>query len=134
MLTPLLIFIGIVAAVIAIGILAFAIRCYHKVAQGTAIVRNGWGGTKVNFSGLVVVPIMHKPEMMDISVKRIEIDRSGEDGLICKDNIRADIKVAFFVRVNKNEEDVAKVAQFLGCQRVGNPGTERPWQRLLRFC
>ena len=118
MLTPLLIFIGIVAAVIAIGILAFAIRCYHKVAQGTAIVRNGWGGTKVNFSGLVVVPIMHKPEMMDISVKRIEIDRSGEDGLICKDNIRADIKVAFFVRVNKNEEDVAKVAQFLGCQRA----------------
>ena len=40
---------------------------------------------------------------MDISVKRIEIDRHGEEGLICKDNIRADIKVAFFVRVNKTD-------------------------------
>ena len=39
---------------------------------------------------------------MDISVKRIEIYRHGTEGLICKDNIRADIKVAFFVRVNKN--------------------------------
>jgi hypothetical protein len=26
---------------------------------------------------------------MDISVKTIEIDRRGKDGLICKDNIRA---------------------------------------------
>ena len=34
---------------------------------------------------------------MDISVKRIEIDRTGKNGLICKDNMRADIKVAFFV-------------------------------------
>ena len=48
---------------------------------------------------------------MDISVKRIEIDRAGEDGLICQDNLRADIKVAFFVRVNKETEDVARVAE-----------------------
>ena len=109
---------GVIAAVIILGGTAFAIRCYHKVSQGTAIVRNGVGGTKVKFSGMVIVPILHKPELMDISVKRIEIDRSGEDGLICKDNIRADIKVAFFVRVNKNEEDVQKVAQLLGCARA----------------
>ncbi len=109
---------GMIAAILLLGGFAFAVRCYHKVAQGTAIVRNGWGNTKVNFSGLVIVPVMHKAELMDISVKRIEIDRSGEDGLICKDNIRADIKVAFFVRVNKNDEDVAKVAQLLGCARA----------------
>ena len=115
---PMLIVIAFIAAILFVGVIAFAIRCYHKVAQGSAIVRNGMGGTKVNFSGLVIVPIVHKAELMDISVKRIEIDRSGADGLICKDNMRADIKVAFFVRVNKNDDDVAKVAQFLGCQRA----------------
>jgi hypothetical protein len=52
---------------------------------------------------------------MDISVKTIEIDRRGKEGLICKDNIRADIKVTFFVRVNKTVEDVLKVAQSIGC-------------------
>ncbi len=110
----------IIAFVLLIGILALIIRCWHKVAQGTAIVRNGWNGTKVSFSGMVVIPVLHKAELMDISVKRIEIDRSGSDGLVCKDNMRADIKVAFFVRVNKEHDDVAKVAGFLGCQRASN--------------
>lgn len=106
--------------VIGVGVLAFFLRFYVKVRQGFALVRNGQGGTKVNFSGMLVIPILHKVELMDISVKRIEIDRSGEDGLICQDNIRADIKVAFFVRVNKTEADVERVAQFLGCDRASD--------------
>ena len=96
------------------GIAALMIKCLRKVEQGSAIIRNGMGGTKVSFDRNIVIPILHIVESMDISVKRIEIDRSGEDGLICKDNIRADIKVAFFVRVNKEIEDVKRVAQFLG--------------------
>ena len=52
---------GMIAAILLLGGFAFAVRCYHKVAQGTAIVRNGWGNTKVNFSGLVIVPVSIKP-------------------------------------------------------------------------
>ena len=111
---------GVILGVLLLGVLVFAIRCYRKVPQGTAIVRNGFKGTKVDFSGMVVIPILQKAEYMDISVKRIEIDRSGEDGLICKDNLRADIKVAFFVRVNKEADDVARVAGFLGCDRASD--------------
>ena len=102
------------------GAMVFMLRFFRKVNQGTAIVRNGWGGTNVDFAGQFVIPILHKAELMDISVKRIEIDRSGEDGLICKDNMRADIKVCFFVRVNKTKEDVERVAQFLGCDRASD--------------
>ena len=102
------------------GIAALMIKCLRKVEQGSAIIRNGMGGTKVSFDRNIVIPILHIVESMDISVKRIEIDRSGEDGLICKDNIRADIKVAFFVRVNKEIEDVKRVAQFLGCARASD--------------
>ena len=108
----------VIVAIVLFGCAALLIRCWRKVSQGTAIIRNGMGGTHVNFSGMFIIPILHKAELMDISVKRIEIDRSGEDGLICKDNMRADIKVAFFVRVNKRSEDVAQVAQFLGCERA----------------
>ena len=106
--------------VIGGGIAALLVKCLRKVPQGSAIIRNGMGGTKVSFDRDVVIPILHIVELMDISVKRIEIDRSGEDGLICKDNIRADIKVAFFVRVNKETEDVKRVAQFLGCARASD--------------
>lgn len=105
---------------ILVGSVMLVIKCYRKVAQGTALVRNGAGGTLVKFGGMLVIPVIHKVELMDISVKKIGIDRNGEDGLICKDNIRADIRVDFFVRVNKKPADVESVAQFLGCDRASN--------------
>jgi len=112
--------VGLAAFIIFIGIVILLLNCLKKVQQGTAIVRNGFGGTTVSFDWLLNFPVLHQVELMDISVKRIEIDRQGQDGLICKDNIRADIKVAFFVRVNKDSNDVKKVAQFLGCKRASD--------------
>ena len=96
-----------------------------KVEQGKAlIVSNVLRGTvKVSFTGGFVIPMVDKAEFMDISVKTIEIDRSGSDGLICRDNIRADIKVTFFVRVNKTEQDVIQVAQNIGCARASDVTT-----------
>lgn len=109
--------IGIVM-VMGLGILAMMVKCYVKVDQGKALIRNGMGGSKVAFSGTFVFPIIHKAETLDLSVKRVEIHRTGKEGLVCKDNMRADIKVAFFVRVNKTSEDALKVAQSLGCERA----------------
>lgn len=105
------------------GLLALFSRFFHKVEQGKVIVRNGIGGPMISFGGAFVVPIIHKVEVMDVSVKRVEIAREGKDGLICKDNLRADIRVAFFVRVNQTREDVLKVAQLLGCQKASDPRT-----------
>ena len=112
--------VAVVILVLFIGLLALIVKCYKKVSQGEALIRNGFGGTQVSFAGKFVIPILHKVEFMDISVKRIEIDRHGASGLICKDNLRADIKVAFFVRVNNTVEDVKKVAQALGCKRASD--------------
>ena len=109
--------------IVFIGLLALFARFYHKVEQSKVIIRNGVGGQVVCFGGIFVVPIIHRFEEMDISVKRVEIAREGKDGLICKDNLRADIRVAFFVRVNQTSEDVLKVAQLLGCQKASDPET-----------
>ena len=92
---------------------------YQKAGPEEAIVRAGMGGLKaVSGEGIIVIPVLHQGERMDLSVKRIEIQRRGEAGLVCKDNIRADIEVAFFVRVNKLTEDILMVAQSLGCERA----------------
>lgn len=94
---------------------------YKKIPQGQALIRTGLGGTKVAFdSGMLVVPVLHKLEIMDISIKKIEIIRKNSDGLICKDNMRADITVAFFVRVNKSKEDIINVAQTIGTMRASD--------------
>lgn len=120
-----LLFIGGIVFFVFIVLFAFA-TFYKKIPQGKAIVRTGVGGGKVAFNkGMYVIPILHKMEIMDISVKKLQIDRMEHDGLICKDNIRADIKVAFFVRVNKNVDDVLNVAQIIGTDRASDVDTLR---------
>ena len=104
--------------IIIFGLIVWIISMYKKVIQGKVLVRTGAGGTKVFFNAGLVIPVLHKMEIMDISVKKLEIERSGVNGLICKDNIRADIKVAFFVRVNKSTADIINVAQTIGCARA----------------
>ncbi|WP_163832376.1 hypothetical protein [Spartinivicinus ruber] len=107
-----------IATVVAIN------KFYVKVEQGVAMIVNTMRKEpEVTFTGRFVWPVVHKKEFMDISLKTIEISRKGTDGLICKDNIRADIVVAFFVRVNKNANDVLKVAERIGCNRASDQTT-----------
>ncbi len=125
--TDVLPFIGIgIGLILFLIIIYFAIIAmfYKKIPQGQALVRTGFKGTKVaTDKGLYVVPVFHKVEIMDISVKKIQIERLGGDGLVCKDNMRADIKVAFFVRVNSDIDSIKKVAQTIGCERASDIST-----------
>lgn len=108
-----------VGFIILMGFVAAFSRFYRKVGPEEALVKSGAGGLKAaTGSGIWVIPIMHRADQMDLSVKRIEIARRGVAGLICKDNIRADIEVAFFVRVNNTKDDILNVAQSLGCRRA----------------
>ena len=110
--------------VFIMGIVIMITRFYRKVDQGTALIINKTReDPEVTFSGGVVWPVFHRAEIMDISVKVIEIHRAGSEGLICRDNIRADIKVMFFLRVAKTHDDVLRVAQAIGCQRASDQHT-----------
>ena len=118
---------AIVVVVVVIVVLLVAIlvsRLFRKVPQGQALVVSKWRSVVVTFTGQIVIPVIHKAEIMDISVKNIQIERRGKgNGLICKDNIRADIAVEFFVKVDPTEQAVKKVAQAIGCDRASDIGT-----------
>jgi uncharacterized membrane protein YqiK len=112
----------VAAAIILFGMLAMVARFYRQVDQGKALIVNTLRADPVvTFTGGVVLPVVNRAELMDLSVKTIQIDRRGKEGLICNDNIRADINVTFFVRVNKTAGDVLKVAQSIGCARASDP-------------
>ncbi len=115
-----LVFVAVAVGVIfAVG---FAVtRLYRKVPQGKALVVSTVRNVQVSFVGRVVFPIIHKAEIMDMTVKTMTVERSGSLGLVCADNIRADIRVYFYVRVNKTETDVIQVAQAIGCERASDP-------------
>lgn len=94
---------------------------YIKVPQGTALVVNDMSSTpKVHFTGAMVYPVIYLKEFMRISLITLEVDRRAKDGLICKDNMRADITVAFYLRVNETQEDVLKVAKAIGVDRASD--------------
>lgn len=57
---------------------------------------------------------------MKVSLITLEVDRRGKDGLICLDNMRADITVAFYLRVNETSEDVLRVAKSIGADRASD--------------
>lgn len=104
---------------VAMGVSLF-LFCIRKIQPGRAGIKTGWGGLKVSFDWMVRIPLLQTYHIMDISVKKLEITRKGKDGLVCKDNIRADITVAFYIRVEATEESVRKVAQMLTPERVSD--------------
>ena len=98
-----------------------------KIKPGEAGVRTGFGGIKVKKDWMYRVPILQQLQIMDLSVKKLEVVRKGKDGLICEDNIRADIEVVFYVRVNDEKvevdgktdfHDIKTVATQVGCERA----------------
>ncbi len=112
--------------VVGIAIIVVAGKFYVKVGPDEAIVRTGMGGINVVIDGgTLVYPVVHRYEKMDLTLKSFEIAREGAEGLICKDNIRADIKTAFFIRVDKTADEIKEVAQSIGCKRAAQVETLR---------
>ena len=121
-----------IPAVLILGALLFVTMVslflfIKKIKPGEAGVRTGFGGIKVKKDWMYRVPILQQLQIMDLSVKKLEVIRKGKDGLICEDNIRADIEVVFYVRVNDEKSevdgksdfhDIKTVATQVGCERA----------------
>ncbi len=108
----------VIGAFLVLGVAS--LMAYKKVDQGEVLIVNWPRKVKVHFTGGFIFPMLTRAEVMDISVKTIQIERDGHDGLICADNIRADITVTFFVKVNRTDRDVKKVAEAVGCERASD--------------
>ena len=101
-------------------------KYFIVVGPDLAIVKSGLGGLDVTTAGgKFIVPLFHRYEFMDLTLKSFEISRQGSEGLICRDNIRADIKVAFFIRVDNTQEEMKEVAQSIGARRCSELETLR---------
>jgi len=106
------------------SLLIMVAKFYNKVEQGQALIINKLRAEpEISTTGGMVIPIIHKKEVMDISTKRMVLERKGRSGLICQDNIRADIIITFYIRVNETKEDILRVAKQVGCERSSYPET-----------
>ena len=63
----------IIIVAVAVVISLLISRLFRKVPQGQALVVSKWRNVVVTFTGQIVYPVIHKAEVMDISVKNIQI-------------------------------------------------------------
>ncbi len=122
-------FIGISGAVALLFVIFLTSR-YKKVRrEGEALIVNGASSTRASLTGIFVWPVINRFEYMDITRKNISVIRSGRadqegeeyEGLHCKDNIRADLKVDFYIGVNHEEEDIVRVAKLFTTHGASDP-------------
>jgi uncharacterized membrane protein YqiK len=107
---------------VLVGCVVLVARLYRQVPQGKALILSGPNrAPRVSFTGTVVFPFINHAELIDVTVMSVDLERRGLGAIVCKDGVRADIRVRFLVRVNKTVEDVLKVAQSIGCARASDP-------------
>jgi uncharacterized membrane protein YqiK len=101
-------------------VLIFLASPYKKVRiEGEALIVNGVDRIRASLTGTFVWPVLNRFKYMDITRKKISVIRSGRknqegeeyEGLHCSDNIRADLKVDFYIGVNHEEDDIVRVAK-----------------------
>lgn len=120
--------------VLAIAVLAFLLmlgmllsRFLRKASPGTALVKTGFGLSKasISTSSAIIIPLLHRVETIDLTVKPIRIRRRTHDSLSCADGIRAEVEVDFYIKINQLDEDIRKVANSVGCARASSADTIR---------
>lgn len=100
----------------------FLQRFFVKASLDTALVRTGFGGRKVVMDGgCFVLPILHQVQKVYMGALTIPVDRSGREAVLTKDQLRADLKCEFELRVAPTLEAIATAAQTLGA-RIARSG------------
>lgn len=123
-----LIYVGyfFVATVIVLLLMALAFKAFYKKVEkrGWLLVINKKNSIDVTENGGWVLPIIHSCERIDATQKTFSIDKrctiDVNDGLLCKDNILADVKVFFYLYLNPEPSNVKKVLANLSVAQVNS--------------
>ncbi|MBN2711297.1 MAG: SPFH domain-containing protein [Planctomycetes bacterium] len=110
----------IFGVVVIFGWLGMFIKCFHKVKQGTALIKNGLGGHQVSFTGMFVVPVIHDYEIMDITARQIDVTFEGQECATFKGGEKADLRVSVWVMPIHTAASILKVAQEVGVDKVND--------------
>lgn len=112
---------AVVVLVTIFVVIPYQLSRFQKAKPGTAIIRTGLGGTRVSFDGLFVFPQIYQADVLDITVKRVTVERGGAEAPLSRDGKPVELTADFYVRVNRTAGDVLRVVQAFGCERAADP-------------
>lgn len=111
----------IIGVIVFIALISAVINMLKKAKQGEALIRTGLGGTRVSFNAILVTPVIHHLERLDITMKTYEVSYRKDSALLTRDGRKLEIDIIFYLRVNMTEQDVKLVAQAFGGEDVSSP-------------
>ena len=104
-----------IALMVMLGIVTVITKLYQRSRANEAFVRTGMGGVRViQDGGALVIPVIHEFLRISLETLKLEVRRDGEDALITKDSLRADIGAEFFVKVQPDKQAILQAARSLG--------------------
>ncbi|MBC8233832.1 hypothetical protein H8E77_30150 [bacterium] len=107
-----LIIVGL-AAILIITLITYK-ALYKKVPPDSALVLSGGKAVRAEFGGMLVNPLIYRTQEISLNTMNLKIERRGAEALITKDSLRVDIVAEFFVKIQKEKDDVLQAAASLG--------------------
>ena len=105
-----------------VGGIWFLQRYYAKATLETALVRTGLGGRRVVLDGgCLALPIMHRLQNVSMAAISVSTSQIGTEAVLCRDHLRADVRMEFELRVEPSRNGVATAAQSFG-NRISRSG------------
>lgn len=111
----------VVAAVFGLVPFWLLKRWTRVVPPHRALILTGPNGELKVARGRALVMPGARAEEIDLSVQRLRLTRVGRNGLRCRDKLRVDLDLSFWLKVNDTHEDILKVARTLGAARAADP-------------
>ena len=95
-----------------------------KVGPGSVLIINRDSrNPRVVFTDALVLPFLHQAEIMEMPILCLEVDLRGKEAARCHDLLKADITVAFYLRVNRRASDILAVADTVGVNQASDGPT-----------
>ncbi len=111
-----------ILAIVALTAIWFLQRYYAKASLDIALVRTGFGGCRVvTDGGFLALPILHQVQKVFMGAFTLRVTRDGQDAVLTRDQMRADIAFEFELRVAPTREGISAAAQTLG-SRIARGG------------
>ena len=93
----------------------------RKPKTGTALIRSGFGGTRITIGqGMLVIPGLHKSEIIDITAKKIFFHFKEKNALKFKENNFKEVTITFILKIQHDVESIYKAATTIGSKNVSN--------------
>jgi uncharacterized membrane protein YqiK len=120
---------GLVLAMLFCGLGIFLVfrQCFRRIGTEQALIIYSMNikPRVVIGRGAIVLPILNRADVLDLSLIPLRLDLQGNHSAICADNIRIDVAAVAVLRIQRDPEAVLTVITAVGARRATDPATLR---------